>query len=400
MMPTLKVAVVSTYPPGTGTLNEYGYHLVKAFSQHPSMAELTVIADKLPEGLSYNPEASEKGRINFIPAWRFNSWRNPWNIVRAVRKAKPDIVFFNIQFLTFGDRKIPAALGLLTPFILRLCGYRSVLLLHNILEQVDLKQAGITQNRLLSSIYNLIGTLLSRFVLSANLVAVTISKYVRVLEEKYKAKNVALVPHGSFEDTPMPSLDLSPGPVKIMTFGKFGTYKKVEVMIDAVILLRKRCPIPLEIVIAGTDSPNRKGYLEEVKQRYAQVPGLNFTGYVPEEAVAGLFSESALVVFPYTSTTGSSGVLHQAGNYGKAVILPDIGDLGELIREEGYAGELFVPEDAESLSTALEKVISNDEYRRSLGLKNYFAAVSLPMREIVDWYYIHFLGILKRSAIG
>ena len=392
----LKIAIVSTYPPGTGTLNEYGYHLIKAFRQQPYISELTIITDELPGQLSYPLENGEEPRVSYVPAWRFNSWRNPWTILKAVRKARPDIVLFNIQFLSFGDSKIAAALGLLTPFLLRCFGYRSVVLMHNILEQVDLKKAGITQHHLSSSIYNVIGTVLSRFVLSANLVAVTISKYVRVLEEKYKKDNVALVPHGSFESSPMPSQDLPSGPLRIMTFGKFGTYKKIEVLIEAAILFRQNSSLPVEVVIAGTDSPNTKGYLEEMKKTYAHVPGLSFTGYVREEAVAELFAESAVVVFPYSSTTGSSGVLHQAGNYGRAVILPDIGDLGELIREEGYAGEFFEPDNAASLSTALERVLGNDGYRRELGIRNYFAAVSLPMKEIVDWYYVHFLDILGK----
>ena len=56
-----------------------------------------------------------------------------------------------------------------------------------------------------------------------------------------------------------------------------------------------------------------------------------------------LFKESAVVVFPYTSTTGSSGVLHQAGSYGKAVVMPDLGDLALLVKDEGYNGAFFDP---------------------------------------------------------
>jgi glycosyltransferase involved in cell wall biosynthesis len=168
-------------------------------------------------------------------------------------------------------------------------------------------------------------------------------------------------------------------------------------MIEAVELVRKRSREPLEIVIAGTDSPNKKGYLEAVQQQYANVPGLTFTGYVPEEYVPAVFNESAVVVFPYTSTTGSSGVLHQAGSYGKAVILPNIGDLSQLIKEEGYAGELFEPDNAESLAEAIQKVVENDDHRRELSVQNYFAAVSLPMADIVDWYHLHF-GRLIQAA--
>jgi glycosyltransferase involved in cell wall biosynthesis len=393
--PPLKVALVSTHPPGKGTLNEYGFYLLKHLRQNPNIKEVVLIADDLPNGESYNFDM-DGCPIQVYSVWSFNGWMNLWNIIKTIRKTKPDIVLFNIQFLSFGDKKIPAALGLLAPFFLKMMGKKSVVLLHNILEQVDLKTAGITKNPVLSAIYNLIGTMLTKFVLSSDLVAVTIAKYVEVLEKKYKVDNVALIPHGSFEIPPMPDFNLPQGSKQVMTFGKFGTYKKVEVMIDAVEIIRKRSNTPLQIVIAGTDSPNKKGYLNDVKNQYAHVKDIIFTGYVAEEDVAQIFNDSAVVVFPYTSTTGSSGVLHQAGSYGKAVILPNIGDLGELIREEGYAGELFEPDDAESLANAIQRVVESDEYRRELSIKNYYAAVSLPMTDIVNWYYLHFLRILGK----
>lgn len=396
MLPLLKVAVVTTYPPGKGTLNEYGFYLVKYLRLNSQIKELILICDDLPDTETYHLD-NEGCPVTVIPSWSFNGWRNPVRILRTVRHSKPDIVLFNIQFLSFGDKKVQAALGLFTPLLLKSFGYPSVVILHNILERVDLSNAGITNNKLLSRLYNFIGTLLSRLILSANLVTVTISKYVEILEEKYGTNNVALVPHGSFETPPMPDPALPPGPLKIMTFGKFGTYKRVEVLIDAVELLRKTTDVPMEIVIAGTDSPNRKGYLDSVREQYSHVPGLTFTGYIPEDDVPVIFRESAVVVFPYTSTTGSSGVLHQAGSYGKAVILPDIGDLKELIQEEGYVGEIFSPDNAVSLAAAINKVISNDAYRISLGQQNYLAAVSLPMDDISDWFYIHFLGILGKT---
>ncbi|WP_343692115.1 glycosyltransferase [Chitinophaga sp.] len=396
MLPLLKVAVVTTYPPGKGTLNEYGFYLVKYLRLNKQIRELILITDKLPDNESYSLD-DEGCPVTVAPSWTFNGWGNPLGILKTVRSYKPDIVLFNIQFLSFGDKKVQAALGLFTPLLLKTFRFPSVVILHNILERVDLNNAGITNNKLLSRLYNLIGTLLSRLILSADLVTVTISKYVEILEQKYHINNVALVPHGSFETPPMPDPVLPPGPLKIMTFGKFGTYKRVEVLIEAVELLRKTTDIPMEIVIAGTDSPNRKGYLAEVLEQYKHVPGLIFTGYIAEEDVPVIFRESAVVVFPYTSTTGSSGVLHQAGSYGKAVILPDIGDLQELIKEEGYVGEIFHPDDAVSLAAAIDKVVSNDAYRISLGQQNYLAAVSLPMDNIIDWFYIHFLGILGKT---
>ena len=391
--PALRVAIVSTHPPGKGTLNEYGYHLVRHFRLNPDIREVILLADHLPPTQHY--AFGEEGCLLRVePVWRFNGWPNALNILRAVRRHKPDVVLFNSQFLSFGDKKIPAALGLQTPWLVRLAGYPSVVLLHNIMEEVDLGAAGITKNRLLSAAFQGIGTLLTRVILSADLVTVTIAKYVDVLEHKYKATNVALVPHGSFELPPEPDFGLPPGPLRVMTFGKFGTYKRVEALIEAVELVRQATTLDIELVIAGTDSPNKAGYLAGVRAQYAHVPQITFTGYVAEEDVPELFGQSAVVVFPYNSTTGSSGVLHQAGSFGKAAILPNIGDLGQLVREEGYTGAFFLPDNAPSLATAIREVLENDAYRRQLAMQNYFASITLPMADIVDWYYLHFLRLM------
>uniref|UniRef100_UPI002626F750 glycosyltransferase n=1 Tax=uncultured Muriicola sp. TaxID=1583102 RepID=UPI002626F750 len=226
---------------------------------------------------------------------------------------------------------------------------------------------------------------------------VTISKYVTILEKKYKARNIALIPHGSFETPPEPDYALPIGPKQVMAFGKFGTYKRVEIMIEAVDLIRSRTREDIEIVIAGTDSPNTPGYLKSMEEKYAHVPNIRFTGYVAEEDVPTIFGDSAVVVFPYTSTTGSSGVLHQAGSYGKAVALPDLGDLGVLVREEGYKGEFFEPDNTGSLADAIENILGNDSHRVHLGKTNYDAACSLPMSAITQMYTDYFKAIKYKN---
>jgi glycosyltransferase involved in cell wall biosynthesis len=230
-------------------------------------------------------------------------------------------------------------------------------------------------------------------LLKANKVAVTINKYVDVLNAKYHSKNVILIPHGTFESIKEPSYETKPGARQIMTFGKFGTYKKVEILIEAIEIVRKTNSEPLEVIIAGTDSPNTPGYLDSVKEKYKEVKGVIFTGYVEENDVERIFTDSTIVVFPYTSTTGSSGVLHQAGSYGKAVIMPDLGDLALLVKDEGYRGEFFNPESAESLATAINKILSNDDYRKEIAKANFEAASDLSMDKIITMYMNCFKSI-------
>ena len=339
-------------------------------------------------------------KISVQECWNFNDYTNILKINRVISKTKPDAVLFNLQFLKFGDKKIPAALGLMLPLLCRLKGIPTISLLHNILEQVDLANAGITANKWLQRVYNFIGSTLTKSVLASDVIAVTISKYKTILEGKYKSRNVALIPHGAFETPPEPSYRLADGPKQILALGKFGTYKKVEIVIEAVELIRERTNENIEIVIAGTDSANAPGYLASVKAKYAHVKQLRFTGYVAEEDVPVIFEESTVVVFPYTSTTGSSGVLHQAGSYGKAVALPDLGDLSILVKEEGYKGEFFEPDCPASLAVALQNILKYDSYRIHLGMTNYKAACSLPMSAITQMYMDYFKAIQLAKSIG
>jgi glycosyltransferase involved in cell wall biosynthesis len=375
----MHLVLVSAYPPSQGSLNEYGFHLARVLEGKPEVTRLTILADILPT------PSSDPAHVRRV--WRFNDPLNALHLQRALRAIKPDAVLFNLQFASFGDRKAAAALGLLSPVLSRLRGVPTITLLHNIFETVDLEKAGFGSNKLTNTVTRLAGNVFTRVLLGSDLVALTMLRYVETLRGKYHAKNVFLAPHGAFQE-PAPPLPL-PDVRTVMTFGKFGTYKRVEVLIEAHKLLLKLDP-NVRLVIAGSDSPNAKGYLEEMGLRYSGVPNVTYTGYVSEEDVPRIFADCTAVAFPYNSTTGSSGVLHQAGEYARAAVMPRIGDLADLIEQEGYRAEYFEPENAESLAAALWRVIERREVALELGLANYLAACGLPLSDIADWYLLHF----------
>jgi glycosyltransferase involved in cell wall biosynthesis len=394
----MRLAIITGYPPSKVTLNEYAYHLVKHFRQKKSVTEIVLLTDKTEDkkDIAFIEEGCQ---ITVKECWEFNSYLNIINVTKAINNTRPDAVLFNLQFMKFGDKKVPAALGLLLPIVCKFKRIPSIVLLHNILEEVDLGSAGFTSNKLLQKVYGFIGTTLTKLILQADTVVVTMQKYVDVLEKKYNAKNVSLIPHGTFEvSKEKPDFSIRNRPLQIMTFGKFGTYKKVESLIEAVEKVRKTTGLDLEVVIAGTDNPNVTGYLAKVQEDYKHVPQLRFTGYVEEHDVSTLFKESAVVVFPYTSTTGSSGVLHQAGSYGKAVVMPDLGDLALLVKDEGYQGEFFEPNSIESLASAIEVLLTNDTHRLNIAKANYKAATAYPMEKITNMYLNKFNQIRNRNA--
>lgn len=397
----MRIALVSTYPPGKGSLNEYAYHFVNHLRSKREVQEIVILADELPAGQKYAADGVSPGLadLHFMPCWRFGDWKNALRIRKAVQAIKPDVVLFNLQFATFADTRISGALGLLSPWMVKSTGVLSAVLLHNIMETVDLGKAGFGGNPVLEAITRTAGNFFTRMLLKADLVAVTIPKYVDILTHKYGAEHVVLAPHGAFEDIPEPAHVLPDGPLQIMTFGKFGTYKTVDRLIEAFEMLQHSHEQPLELVIAGTDSPNTPGYLNGMREQFAHVPHVRYTGYVEEDDVPRIFKEAAVVVFPYNSTTGSSGVLHQAGSYGKAVALPNLGDFAELITEEGYTGEFFEPDDPASMAAAIAKFIDDPAHRQQVGSQNYLAASGLPMSEVVDWYLLHFERLLTAHSV-
>lgn len=368
----MHIALVTAYPPSKGSLNEYGYHFAKALGTKPDV-RLSIVADTLSE-------ASPNEAVARV--WSFNHPDNAWTIARALDQLEPDAVIFNLQFASFGDKRVPAALGLLAPW-LSSRERPTVTLLHNIFETVDLKSAGFDRNPLIDAVTRLAGEIFTRVLLKSDLVALTMPRYLDILQKKYGATNLFHAPHGSF-DAPRPVQPLPESPT-VMTFGKFGTYKKVEVLLDAHARLLRDDP-SVRLVIAGSDSPNAKGYLAATQQRYQHLPNVTFTGYVAEEDVAHIFSDSTVVAFPYESTTGSSGVLHQAGQFGRAAVMPRIGDLADLVEQEGYAAHFFAPGDVESLTSSLREVLFNRENAQRLGLKNHQAASGLTLSEVADDY--------------
>lgn len=393
----MNIAFVSPYPPSMVTLNEYGYHLIRSFVGKEEVEKIYVLTNHLEDNSQYSRYAMDG--IEIVPCWDFNGFNSFWQIGKTLKAIQPDLVILNLQFMTFGEGKVQAALGLLTPWVCKTLGLPSMVILHNITETVNLETIGMAGSKWKTKLLLEIGKQLTRLILKADLVGLTISQYVDIIREKYKAQNVILMPHGNFELPERSYLPDTLPEINLMAFGKFGTYKKVEVLLEAIKILEQQYPAQkFKATIAGTDNPNVKGYLDSVKKRYSDMQNIEFTGYVAEEDVEGIFKASTLVIFPYTTTTGSSGILHQAGSYARACVLPRIDDLERVVDEEGYGGAYFETDNAASLAETVARLMENPAERKKYEDMNYAAAKGLPMNELAQWYLLHAGSLLKNNT--
>jgi len=191
-MPEFTIAVVTALTPSSTTLAEYGLHLLSALGRKDGVRVVALVEDA-------DHDYPAIPGVELRRAWRFDALSNPVRIARAVRSAGADVVLFNAHFTSFGSSKVGAAVGLASPLAARLAGVPVITLMHNIVETVDLGAAGFGSSRLVEPVLRAIGTSITWMVLRSNLVTTTMPNYVEILRAKYRAKNVALTPHGAFE---------------------------------------------------------------------------------------------------------------------------------------------------------------------------------------------------------
>lgn len=372
----MRIALVTAFPPSHERINEYGYHLANELQQNPLLS-VTVLADH------YTGPEPEIAEFDVVRCWRPDSLRTPFRLLKAIRRAKPDVVWFNLVFSSFGGvNPFAAFLGLCVPMIARLLGYSTHVTLHHLMETLDLAGAGIKH----PTLYRIGGWLATKVLLRANSVTVLLPDYRRMLTKKYRGKHVHLRPHGIFTSNPQPpDLSARGNPHRILAFGKWGTYKKVEILLEAFDGIAAKVP-GCRLVIAGENHPNAPGYVEGLRARYGHRDDIDFIGYIAEEDIPELFRTASVMVMPYTSAGGPSGVAHQAAQFGVPIVSADIHDFRDMAAQEGFAMEFFRKSDAASLANTLVALLNNPAKLREMAEQNFSAAVRVTMPSVIRQY--------------
>ncbi len=146
----------------------------------------------------------------------------------------------------------------------------------------------------------------------------------------------------------------------ILFFGYIRHYKGLDVLIEAMPLVRQQ--VDVQLVVAGEFYENE----EELRGR-AEDLGLGGTleesaavqfypEYIPNEEIHHYFSAADVVVQPYRSGV-QSGVMKVALFFGKPMIVSDLGVLSEAI---GNAGYVVPPEDPGALADTIVRFFRSD----------------------------------------
>ncbi|MBV8436067.1 MAG: glycosyltransferase [Silvibacterium sp.] len=407
----MKLCLVAAFPPSGRQLNEYAFHIARELQRHPDI-KLTILADELSDyefatDENGNPisaqQQPELAGFNVNRCWKFNSLGTPIRLLNAIRKVKPDVVWFNLVFSSFAtpDNPFAAFAGLSAPAIARSSGYYTHITLHQVLEHVDFDAAGVRPRRILR-----MGTdVATRTLLKAHSVSVLLSGYHRTLTMKYRAQNVLLGTHGTFATTPSsPDYTKRGNPhLRILAIGHWGTYKRLDTLMDAFPTVLKEVP-NARLIVAGANHHTRAGYWESIRESLPSGLPVEFRGYVPEEDIPELFESSSILVMPYDSATGSSGPAHQACEYGVPIVCADIQDFREMAADEDMAIRFYKVGDATNLAAQLVAILQSPQLQRQMSEHNLRAGTRMTMTNVVAnylrWFELHKCKREIRNAGG
>jgi glycosyltransferase involved in cell wall biosynthesis len=403
----MKICLVATFPPSGRQLNEYAYHIARELQANPDI-ELTILADELT---NYDFATDKNGKplpaaqqpelpgFEVIRCWKFGSVGTPVRLLQTIRRLKPDVVWYNLVFSSFAtpEKPVAAFAGLSAPALTRAAGFYTHITLHHILEHVDFGGAGVKLERL----FRIGAKFTTKALLKANSVSVLLSGYHRTLRTKYFAQNVLLSTHGTFGSIPTPPDFTKRGNPhrRILAIGHWGTYKRLETLMEAFPLVLKKIP-DARLIVAGANHHTKVGYWESIRD--AQPAGLpvEFRGYVPEDEIPELFASTSIVAIPYDSATGSSGPAHQACEFGVPIVCADLPDFRAMVDDEDMAVRFYKPGNAADLAEQLIAILDSPDIEYEMAEQNFVAGLEMMIGNVVNNYLRWFkLQRCKRTLL-
>lgn len=351
----LRVCFVSSYPPNRAHLSEYAQNLVTALANRDAIDELYLLVDKTnyANGTSPNP------KVKIYRIWQAESLFSILRVMRYIIKLRPNVVHFNVSFQSFGQSKITNLSGLSLIMLSRIFGFKVLAGVHTFADMADLEKFNIKP-----SIVNKIGIFVAtKIILSAQNVVVLVKGYGDSLKQRYHHKGVLFIPHGT---TVVSEPLIQSNQKTILIFGHMGPHKGLPLMLEAFKKLQTE-KTNVRLVVAGTNHPNYPNYLTEFIN--ANLPSVEFTGYVPQDKLSSVFEQANVVVLPYLAAPGTSGVFHLACGYGRPIVASDLPEIRELVND-GASAILVPPGDVEALKEAFMRVLFDHKVAEEMSEQN------------------------------
>jgi glycosyltransferase involved in cell wall biosynthesis len=370
----LSVALVTSHPPNRGHLAEYGEELATAYGRRDEV-DVTVLSRRTDRG----PPVEFRRDYDVRRVWERDCLDGARALLDEIREGDYDVVQFNVHMTYFGTENVHRFVGLaLPPLVSRVCGVPVVTTMHDLLEVVEEDMVDET----VGSVERLGARAATQLALAGDASTVTSEEYLDVVEDRYRANDVFHVPHGTFARADGGVAQI-PTPLRIMVFGHLSPTKDVATVVEAFDRVRSAVP-DAELVVAGGSHPGFPDHRQTLKAEYGDRPGVRFTGYVEDEDMDDVWHDASVVVMPYRTCTGVSGVFQLAKTYGTPVVSFDVDGMRTSTVETGGAAAFVPPGDADALAAELTDLWEDRDRLREMARANADAAASYTIADTAE----------------
>lgn len=188
-------------------------------------------------------------------------------------------------------------------------------------------------------------------------------KVLQQLQQYAPGKPSRYVPHPLYDNFGNPvskyeareSLELPQQVTLLLFFGFIRKYKGLDLLLDAVAILKARGRFNAKLVVAGEFYEDSKPYLEQVEQKQLKDDVILRTSFIPDDEVRNYFCAADVVIQPYRNAT-QSGVTPLAYHYNVPMVVTNVGGLPAMV-PDGVVGLISEP-NAESLADKIEQMLN------------------------------------------
>ena len=145
-------------------------------------------------------------------------------------------------------------------------------------------------------------------------------------------------------------------PVRLLSVGRLAAEKGLDTLLRAV------DGLPVEAVLAGSGP-------EEARLRRMAGPNVTFLGTVTRDALPALYADADVFVLPSRSEPWGM-TLNEAALAGLPLVSTSASGAAWELIEDGVNGFRVPPDDPAALRAALERLVGDDELRRTAGTRS------------------------------
>lgn len=353
-----KVAVIDIG--GWGGITHYTYNLMQALSAGADIDCVLITAGE------YELESLPRNFKLIKVAVKDRSYRQiVAGVIAAVRNSGARVI--HVQTM------ISARKDWILFILARLCGLRIVFTAHNVLPHEDAEKKAFFMKNAFAVIYSFSNRIIAHSNYGKN-------ELIRVFG--IPGGKISVIAHGNYlffrtrevsRQDARERLKIPQDKKIILHFGALRRYKGVELLLEALSLLRRNRP-DIMLLLAGKPMHVPEGYFEKlISGRGLEDCVIFRSEYIRAQDMPDIFFASDLVVLPYRQID-TSGSIQLAYAFSKPVIATRTGSMAEVL-SENVNGLLVEPDDPDKLAQAIEKIISDPAAIERMGAASMDLAV-------------------------